>query len=143
MAAEEIQKEPRPPDTRFEPQLPMDDGNRFRRQGAVPNRTAVAAFWLGLLSLFSLQACLWLPVLGRIMPFAADLLYCLLTGLQLLLGAAALAFGVMGLRQCNRHPTVDGRGYATFGILSGTITSLSGLFSTCFLLACLSGGMSV
>lgn len=143
MAAEEIQKEPRPPDARFEPQLPMDDGNRFCRQGVVPNPAALASFWLGLLSLFSLQACLWLPVVDRIMPSASNLLFCLLTGLQLLLGSAALTFGVMGVRHYQRHSTVGGTGYAMFGILSGSITNLSGLFTTCFLLLMWSGGNSV
>ncbi len=51
--------------------------------------------------------------------------------LDMVLGAAALIFGILGVSDRNRHPTVGGLGYAIFGIVIGIPISLLGIVGIC------------
>lgn len=129
MADDDFQKEPPRPDSRPElrPQQPEDD--RFRQPDLARNRTALIAFRLGALSLVPLGVCVtgpyWAPAggsgLGETLAFLCVFLS---GGIELLLGPAALIYGIKGVRHRIRNPTAGGLGSAVFGIIMGVVISL-------------------
>ena len=85
--------------------MDYDDDDRFRRPDAVEtfipyrNPIGLTAYYLGVFS--------FIPCLG------------------LVLGPAALIFGIVGVRYRKRHPTAGGMGHAVSGIVMGGLTSLA------------------
>ena len=152
MADDEIQKEPTYPESG----LPQDgsrfrrpdwnsitgpptaacpplDSNRFQHAGPERNWVALIAFGLGVLSLIPLGGCVagprvWNSIYPASRPLGTLWSTMILVGtLELVLGPAALLFGILGVRYRNRPPTAGGLGYAIFGIVIGILTSLVGL----------------
>jgi hypothetical protein len=122
MADDEIQKEP--PQIQKEPPRPEarvgqgplgDDYNRFRRPERLRNWMALTAFILGNASVIIGLCPGWLPY-G---PFAIRFGW-----IDLLLGPAALLFGMLGIRYRIRHPSAGGLGYAISGIVLGVVPAL-------------------
>jgi hypothetical protein len=130
----QFQKEPSQPAARRESRPLEDDDNRFRRPGSLRNRTALVAFWLGILCLIVPGLFVkgltisprnltdinlfyyWHEPASRWVGWAVILAW--------VLGPAALVFGIQGVRYRNRHPTAGGLGYASFGIVMGALVYL-------------------
>ena len=110
MAEDEIQKEPSRLSARPQPQ---DDDNRFRQPDPVLNRMALLSFRLG-----AFAVILGLRLQGGYLSFLFPMI------LSLILGPAALIFGILGIRYRNRHPTAGGLGDAVSGMVMGLLAVL-------------------
>jgi hypothetical protein len=113
MAYEEIQKEPSPLSARPQPQ---DNDNRFHQPDPVLNRLALLSFRLGAFAV--IQGMIISE--GGFVDFLRRISFLLV----LILGPAALIFGILGIRYRNRHPTAGGLGDAVSGIVMGILAVL-------------------
>jgi hypothetical protein len=109
----QIQKGPSPSDARSETRLPLADDNRFLQPDPVLNRMALLSFRLG-----AFGVILGLRLQGGYLSFLFPM------SVSLILGPAALIFGVLGIRYRNRHPTAGGLGDAVSGIVMGLLAVL-------------------
>ena len=129
----QIQKEPSLPDERLVTGPPLADNNRFQRPDRAGDLTPLIALCLGIFSLM-LSGGWWIAGNASESFRAASFRWGItatIGPLNLVVGLITLIFGIAGRNYSKEHPNPGGFRGSVFGIVTGVLAILFGLFM-CF-----------